>query len=122
MGRNAPGSSKPVNRGDIYWIELPEPWGRRPAVVLTRQAGLAFLTSVTVAPITTTLRDVPTWVRIGPADGLSRESSINLDSIQTIRTDRLGEFITRLSPERMAMVGAAIQFALGLDDPSPRPS
>ncbi|MBE7517738.1 MAG: type II toxin-antitoxin system PemK/MazF family toxin [Thermoflexaceae bacterium] len=105
-----------MNRGDVYWVELPGPWGRRPAVILTRQEGLSFLTSVTVGPITSTLRHAPTWVRLGIEDGLPHESSVNLDSIQTIRADRLGERVTRLSPERMRQVSRAARFALALDE------
>ena len=103
-----------MNRGDVYWVSFAGSARRRPAVILTRQRGLGVLTSVTVAPISSTDRTTPTWVPVGPADGLRRASSVNLDNIQTVDTDRLREFVTHLSPQKMTQVNAAARFALGL--------
>jgi mRNA interferase MazF len=103
-----------VNRGDVYWVDFPGPARRRPALILTRQLGLGVLTSVTVAPITTTARSTRTWVSVGPADGLSRPSSVNLDNLQTVDVARVQQFIAHLSPQKLAQVNSAARFALGL--------
>ena len=103
-----------MNRGDVYWVAFPGSEGRRPAVILTRQRGLDVLTSVTVAPLTSTPRATRTWVPVGRRDGLDRESSVNLDGIQTIAVERMQELVAHLSPSKMAEVNAAARFALAL--------
>jgi mRNA interferase MazF len=104
-----------MNRGDVHWVLFPEPTGHRPALILTRQAGLRILTAVTVAPITTTLRDIPTRVVLDVADGLPTLCCVNLDAIQTIARDLIGDHIASLSSERLLQVRNATVFALGLD-------
>lgn len=103
-----------MNQGDVYWFTFPPPDKRRPVVVVTRQSALGFLTNVSVAPVTSTVRPSPTYVSLGPADGLPRESAINLDGIQTIPIRELGPYITRLSPAKLREVRLAIEFAFGL--------
>jgi mRNA interferase MazF len=71
--------------------------------------------SVTVAPLTTTIRDIPVEVRLGPQQGLPRECVVNLDEIQTIRKERLIRVLTTLSSEVLKQVDEALKFALGLD-------
>jgi mRNA interferase MazF len=71
--------------------------------------------SVTVAPLTTTIRDIPVEVRLGPQQGLHRECVVNLDEIQTIRKERLIRVLTTLSSEVLKQVDEALKFALGLD-------
>jgi mRNA-degrading endonuclease toxin of MazEF toxin-antitoxin module len=68
-----------------------------------------------MAPITTTLRPIRTWVQLEASDGIPQRSCINLDSIQTVRIERVGAYITGLPTARMEEVGRAIAFALGLD-------
>lgn len=105
----------PVNQGDVYWYTFKEPDKRRPVLVLTRNSAISFLTSVTVAPITTTIRDIPSEVVLFPADGMFADCAVNVDNIQTIQKSRIGAFITHLSPRRMREVRRAIEFALGFD-------
>ena len=105
-----------MKRGEVRWYKFDQPDKRRPVVVLTRDSALAFLGEVTVAPITTTIRDIPTEVTLTKADGLPRDCAVNLDHIQTVSTGRLGAMITRLSAEQMARVRAALLFALGFRD------
>lgn len=104
-----------MNQGDVYWYKFKEPDKRRPVLVLTRNSAISFLTSVTVAPITTTIRVIPTEVPLSQADGMFTECAINLDNIQTVQKSRMGEFITHLAEQPMRQVRQAIEFALGFD-------
>jgi mRNA interferase MazF len=103
-----------MRRGEIWWAQLAGPAARRPVLLLTRNAAYAVRTSITVAPLTTTIRDIPVEVRLGPQQGLPRECVVNLDEIQTIRKDRLMRLLTTLSPEVVVQIDQAIEFALGL--------
>jgi len=103
-----------MRRGEIWWAQLAGPATRRPVLLLTRNAAYAVRTSVTVAPLTTTIRDIPVEVRLGSQQGLPRECVVNLDEIQTIRKERLLRLLTTLSPEVMVQVDQALRFALGL--------
>jgi mRNA interferase MazF len=105
-----------VNQGDVYWYTFRAPDKRRPVLVLTRDSAIPFLTGVTVAPLTSTIRGVPSEVLLTPADdGVLTDCVVSTDNLQTIQKANLGAHITRLSPERMREVRAAIEFALGFD-------
>jgi mRNA interferase MazF len=91
---------------------------RRPVLILTRDSAIGFLTALTVAPITTTVRDIPSEVFLSTEDGLKGDCAANMDNIQTVPKRRLGPAIALLSAERMEEVNRAISFALGLDDPA----
>jgi mRNA interferase MazF len=106
-----------VKHGEVRWYKFDQPDKRRPVVILTRDSALAFLGEVTVAPITTTIRDIPTEVPLTKADGLPRDCAVNLGHMQTVSTGRVGAVITRLSAEHMTRVRAALLFALGFRDP-----
>lgn len=107
--------ARALRRGEVRWYRFQAPDKRRPVVVLTRDAALEFLGEATVAPVTSTIRDIPAEVVVGPADGVPHESAVNLDHVQTVPKDRLGALITTLSPARMAQIGRALHFALGFD-------
>jgi mRNA interferase MazF len=103
-----------MRQGDIYWYTFNAPDKRRPVLILTRNSALSYLTSVTVAQITTTIRRVPSEVLLNPRDdGVAQECVVNGHNLQTIQKARLGEFITQLSAERMREVREAVEFALG---------
>lgn len=104
-----------MRRGEIWWVTLPQPMGRRPAVLLTREAAYRFLASFTVALITRAARKVSTHVAVGPDDGLPEESAVNLDDLYTIPAVQFTERICELSPRRMREVDEALRFALELD-------
>lgn len=105
-----------MKQGDIYWYTFRAPDKRRPVLILTRNSAISFLTGVTVAPLTTRIRDIPTEVVLIPEeDGVATDCAVNLDNIQTIQKANLEEFLTTLSPERMREVRAAIEFAMGFD-------
>ncbi len=104
-----------MNQGDVYWYTFRTPDKRRPVLILTRDSAIRFLTGITIAPITTTIRGIPSEVVLTPADGLLTACAANFDNIQTIPKANLGAFITHLSPAKMRDVRAAIEFALGFD-------
>jgi len=104
-----------VNQGDVYWCTFPTPDKRRPVVILTRDSALEYLTSITVAPVTTTIREADSLVRIGPGDGLAFGSVVSLDNIVTVRKTRLVRYISHLSQDRMRAIRTAIEYALGFD-------
>ena len=104
-----------MKRGQVRWYTFKAPDKRRPVLILTRNSAIGFLTALTIAPITTTVRDIPTEVFLSREDGLFTDCAANLDNIQTVPKSRIGDLITYLSPPRMAQVNQAIRFALGLD-------
>ena len=101
-----------VSRGDIAWLQHPEA-GRRPALVLTRQAAIPVLRNVTVALITGTVRDIPTEVSLGVEDGMPRPCAVSLDNLSTVPAMLLADHITRLPDERMRQVCLALTRATG---------
>jgi len=103
-----------MRRGEVWWAELPQPIGRRPVLLLSRDAAYSVRTSVTLAIITRTVRSIPVEVLLESADGMPTKCVVNLDAILTIPKSRLTERITTLSPEKMTAVGKAIVFALDL--------
>jgi mRNA interferase MazF len=104
-----------VQRGDICWVIFEPPDKRRPAVILTRHSAIGYLSAVTVAPITTAIRRLPTEVNLGPADGLPAECVVNLDGIQTIRKSRIGDRIASLDEGKVVKIELALLFALGME-------
>jgi mRNA interferase MazF len=105
-----------MKQGDVYWYTFRAPNKRRPVLILTRSSAVPYLTGITVAQITTTIRNMASEVVLTPGeDGVFAECVVNADSIQTIQKAELGDLITELSPDRMREVRAAIEFALGFD-------
>ena len=66
-----------------------------------------------MAPITSTIRNIPTEVLLGPTDGMPRDCAVNLDHVQTVAKVRVGALITTLTPARMREIRSALLFALG---------
>lgn len=81
--------------------------------MLTRDSAIPYLTSVTVAPITSTIRGVPSEVLLGEEDGMKTACVANLHNAVTVRQALIGRRVTRLNPARMAEICAALQFSLG---------
>ena len=104
-----------MNRGDICWYTFAPPDKRRPVLILTRNSAIQFLNSVTIAPITTIIRDIPTEVLLGQEDGMLTECAVNLDNLQTVPKSNIGGLITTLRSDQMTDVQQAISFALGFD-------
>lgn len=104
-----------MRRGEVRWYTFDAPDKRRPVLILTRNSALSFLTGVTVAPITSTVRDIPTEVSLTPEeDGVLAPCTVNLDNVQTIPKSKFGALVATLSAERMAEVERALAFALGM--------
>lgn len=103
-----------MNRGEVWWVERPEA-GRRPHLILTRHNAVAVLNSVIAAPATSTIRGLPTEVRLGPEDGLPQECVLSLDNVTLIRKSALDSRICRLSAQRMREVCKALAIATGCD-------
>jgi mRNA interferase MazF len=103
-----------VKRGEVWWADLPAPTGRRPVVLLSRDAAYEVRTSVTVAPLTRTIRDIPVEVTLGREDGLPSRCVVSLDDITSVPKTLLRRRIAVLSPARLAEIEAAIRFALDL--------
>ncbi len=104
-----------MKRGEVHWYTFKAPDKRRPVLILTRNSAIGFLNSVTIAPITTTIRDIPTEVYLSLANGMLTECAVNLDNIQTVPKAKIGPLITTFSPKRMQEVKQAISFALEFD-------
>jgi mRNA interferase MazF len=102
-----------ITRGEVRLYQFPRPNKQRPVVVLTRQSSIAYLSAVTVAPITSTIRDVPSEVRLTEADGMKGECAVNLHNVVTVSKTHLGRRVAVLSPERLREICGALGFALG---------
>ena len=105
-----------MNRGDVCWYTFKAPDKKRPVLVLTRNSAIAVLNSVTIAPITSTIRNIPTEVVLTRDDGLPNTCAANFDNIQTVPKSNVGDRIARLTSRRMREAAAAVSFALGFDD------
>jgi len=104
-----------MHRGEVWWANLPPPIGRRPVLLLSRDAAYQVRTSITVSVITRTVRHIPVEVPLGVEDGMPEKCVVNLDSIMTIPKPLLSERITMLSHDKIALVNRAVLFALELD-------
>ena len=103
-----------MKQGDIRWYTFKAPDKKRPVLILTRSDVIDYLGEVTVAPITTTIRDIPSEVVLGIEEGMPRDCAINFDHIQTVQKGKLGGLITRLPQDKMRFVKQAVIFAFGL--------
>lgn len=103
-----------MKRGEVWWAHLPDPVGRRPVVLLSRDSAYRVRSAVTVAPVTRTIRNISVEVLLDQKDGLPSRCVVNLDDVTTISKSLLKERITVLSAERLQQVDDAIRFALDL--------
>ena len=103
-----------MKRGEVRWYKFKSPDKKRPVVILTRNSILEYLGEVTVAPVTSTIRNIPSEVLLSKQDGMYDECAINCDHIQTVSKSKIGSLITTLSKEKLAAIRNAISFALNL--------
>lgn len=103
-----------MHKGEIWWANLPSPMGKRPVVLLSRDEAYSVRNAVTVAEVTSTIRNIPVEVNLGTEDGLPKKCVINLDTMITIRKELLTEKIADLAPEKIDKVNKAIKFTLDL--------
>jgi len=104
-----------MKRGEIWWARLPEPAGRRPVILVSRNAAYAVRASVTVVEVSTTIRGIASEVALGARDGLPRRCVANADNVVTIPKRLLEGRITELAREKLAALDAALRFSLGLE-------
>ncbi len=103
-----------MKRGEIRWYKFASPDKKRPVLILTRNSVIQYLGQVTVAPITSTVRNIPSEVALSRDDGVRLDCAINCDHLQTVSKGKIGSLVTTLSPARIAEVGRAVRFALDL--------
>jgi mRNA interferase MazF len=107
-------SSLPA-RGEVWWCEVPEV-GRRPVVVLSRDAAIPRLRRTLIGPCTTTVRVIPSEVLLDPTeDPIPRPSAVNLDSVESVAVGTLVERLGRLSDRRMRQICAALEVAVACE-------
>lgn len=101
-----------VAHGEIWWVEHPE-WGRRPALVLTRQSAIPVLNAVLAVPATRTVRGIPSEVVLHTDDGMPDTCCLSLDNLASMPLRFFRDRITRLSVDRMNEVCRALSIATG---------
>src|SRR4030042_269688 len=105
-----------MRRGEIRWYKFQHPDKNRPVLILSRDPVIEYLGEVTIAPVTTTIRDIPSEVLLTKADGLPRECVVKCEHLQTVSKGKIGPLIATLSPSRMAEVAEAVSFAPALTE------
>lgn len=103
-----------MKHGEIRWYTFALPDKKRPVLLLTRDSVLEYLGEVTIAPITTTVRDIPSEVFLSTVDGMPQDCAVNCDHLQTVAKGKIGSLITSLPRAKMVEVARAIRFALDL--------
>ncbi len=102
-------------RGEVWWCELAE-IGRRPVVVLSRDAAIPRLRRTLIGPCTTTIRGIPSEVPLEPGeDPVPMASVVNLDSVESVSLGTLVERLGRLSDERMRQICRALEIAVACE-------
>lgn len=101
-----------MNRGEIWWVEHTDA-GRRPFLVLTRQAAIPVLSALLSVPATRTIRQIPTEVVLDRGDGMPEECALSLDNLSLIPKELFRSRITRLSVDRLSEVCRALGLASG---------
>jgi mRNA interferase MazF len=104
-----------ITRGDIRLYQFAPPDKKRRVLVLTRDSAISYLSTVTVAPVTSTIRGVPSEVALDENDGMKGPCAVNLHNAVTVSQDRLGSRVARLNDDRLSEVCAALRFSLGCD-------
>lgn len=102
-------------RGEVWMYEFRRPDKLRPVVILSRDEAISVMRTVIVAPVTSTIRGLPSEVRIGVEQGLKHDSVVNLDHVQTIERSRIRRHLGSLTSELMREVCLALAIAVGCD-------
>ena len=106
------GIGNQMKRGEIRWYKFQAPDRKRPVIVLTRTSIIEYLNEITIAPITSTIRGIPSEVFLSEPDGLKKDCVINCDHVQTVSKHKIGSLIGQLSSEKQKELSSAICFAL----------
>lgn len=104
-----------LERGEIRLFRFPPPDKHRPVLILTRGSVLDYLSRVTVAPITSTARGVPSEIALGTEDGMKQPCVVNFHNVMTVPREGLGRRLSQLRGPRLREVCEALAFALGCD-------
>ena len=102
-----------LSRGEIRFYRFAPLDKERPVLILTRESAVGHLSTVTVAPISSTIRGVPSEVILDVEDGLKSRCAVNLHNAVTVEQERVGRRVASLGAGRMAEVCAALRFSLG---------
>jgi mRNA interferase MazF len=97
---------------EVWWASLPDPAGRRPVLLMSRDAAYGYLGRVVVAEVTSTIRAIPQEFKLGKREGLPRACVANLDALRTIPTASLERRVGRLAPSRLVEVKRAMGHVL----------
>lgn len=95
-------------QGEIWWVEIPDA-GRRPALVVTRDTVIPLLRTLLVAPVTRTIRHIPTEVALGPEDGMAQECAASFDNIRLVPRWVLTERAGRLAAPKALEICRALR-------------
>ena len=104
-----------MKRGDVHMCRFAPRDKQRPVLVLTRESAIGHLSTVTVAPITSTVRDVPSEVVLDVEDGMKNRCAVNLHNLITLTQARMGKRVATIPASRMRQVCEAMRFALGCE-------
>ena len=105
-----------LERGDVRLYRFSDSEKQRPVLVLTRPGAIRYLSRVTVAPVSSTIRDVPSEVVLDVEDGMKKPCAVNLHNVVTVGRQGLGRRVARLSRDRMRQVCVALAFSLGCEE------
>lgn len=103
-----------MDRGEVWWANLPPPLGRRPVLIVTRSSAVPVRNQVVVAQVTRTRHHIPSEVGIDATDGMPQPCVVNCDVLLTVPKSLLLRRITRLSKLRLADLETALKFSLEL--------
>ncbi len=103
-----------MKHGEVRWYTFKQPDKKRPVVILSRTSVIEYLGEITIAPLTTTIRDIPSEVCLSQHDDMSRDCVINCDHIQTVSKGKIGALIMMLSVAKLDELKRAVCFALEL--------
>ena len=103
-----------MKRGEIRWYKFKAPDKKRPVLILTRDSILEYLGEVTVAPVTSVIRDIPSEIYLSKIDGMPKDCAVNFDHIQTVSKGKIGSLVNTIPPGKLNEVREAILFALNL--------
>jgi mRNA interferase MazF len=98
-------------RGEVWWAEI-EDLGRRPFLVMTRSAAIPVLNNLLAAPVTRTVRNIPTEVSLGPDDGMPAECAASFDNLRVVPKAYLVDRICALGPTRLVEACTALRTAV----------
>ncbi len=104
-----------LKRGSIWMYKFKKPDKLRPVLILSPQAVIGLIDTVIVAPITTTIYEIPSEVIVGIDHGLKHDSAVNLDHIQTVAASKIKHYIGSLDRRMMTEICLALMIATGCD-------